>query len=221
MKRWRCVICNYVHEGDTPPDRCPICNAPASKFVEIEPAPDAAKPDEAKSNEAKSGQAKADSPPAPASAATAITKKSAKGLDLVKEQMLKHHLHPVSVHFPNGLLPVVAVLFVLALLLGSDTMAKAGFYNLVFVLLSLPVVLVAGVVEWQKKYNSALTTMFQIKIAAAIVTTVLCPVSVIWFLLQPNVIFSSKAWIFVGLNVVMLASAGVAGFIGGKLVFKD
>lgn len=211
MKRWRCTVCNYIHEGDAPPERCPICNVPASKFVEIEPAPDGT----------KSNQAKSDSPPASASFSAAAVEKPAKGLELIKSLTLKHHLHPVSVHFPNGILPVVAVLFVLAFLLGSATMAKAGFYNLVFVLLSLPVVLAAGVVEWQKKYNSALTTMFQIKIAAATVTTVLCPVSVIWFLLQPDVIFSSKALIFIVLNVVMLASAGVAGFIGGKLVFKD
>lgn len=32
MKRWVCVICNYVHEGDDPPDRCPVCNAPREKF---------------------------------------------------------------------------------------------------------------------------------------------------------------------------------------------
>jgi len=28
-------------------------------------------------------------------------------------------------------------------------------------------------------------------------------------------------WIFILVNVVMLASAGIAGHIGGKLVFKD
>lgn len=209
MKRWRCTICNYIHEGDAPPERCPICNAPASKFVEIEPAPD----------QVKLGQAKSDSPQA--SPSETVMEGSSIGLGRVEALMLKHHLHPVSVHFPNGVLPVVVVLLFLAFLTGNATMAKAGFYNLVFVLLSLPVVLVAGVVEWKKKYNSALTTMFQIKIAAATVTTVLCLVSVVWFLFQPDVIFSSKAWIFIVLNLVMLSSAGVAGFIGGKLVFKD
>jgi isopentenyl diphosphate isomerase/L-lactate dehydrogenase-like FMN-dependent dehydrogenase/rubredoxin len=32
MKRWVCVICNYVHEGDEPPDKCPVCNAGKDKF---------------------------------------------------------------------------------------------------------------------------------------------------------------------------------------------
>jgi len=34
MKKWICTICGYVHEGDTPPDACPQCGAPAEKFTE-------------------------------------------------------------------------------------------------------------------------------------------------------------------------------------------
>ncbi len=41
MKRWRCTICGYVHDGDKPPFQCPICRAPAAMFEEIEsPSPD-------------------------------------------------------------------------------------------------------------------------------------------------------------------------------------
>ena len=32
MAKWVCSVCGYVHEGDTPPEKCPVCNAPASKF---------------------------------------------------------------------------------------------------------------------------------------------------------------------------------------------
>lgn len=34
MKKFVCTICGYVHTGDTPPEKCPQCGAPASKFVE-------------------------------------------------------------------------------------------------------------------------------------------------------------------------------------------
>ena len=34
MKKYVCLICGYVHEGDQPPAECPICHAPASKFEE-------------------------------------------------------------------------------------------------------------------------------------------------------------------------------------------
>ncbi len=34
MSKYVCSICGYVHEGDSAPDACPICSAPAEKFVE-------------------------------------------------------------------------------------------------------------------------------------------------------------------------------------------
>ena len=33
-KKWICTVCGYVHEGDTPPEKCPQCKVPASKFKE-------------------------------------------------------------------------------------------------------------------------------------------------------------------------------------------
>ena len=34
MKKFVCSVCGYVHEGDAAPAECPICHAPADKFVE-------------------------------------------------------------------------------------------------------------------------------------------------------------------------------------------
>ena len=34
MKKFVCAVCGYVHEGDSAPAFCPVCKAPASKFVE-------------------------------------------------------------------------------------------------------------------------------------------------------------------------------------------
>ena len=35
MKKFRCTVCGYIHEGEEAPERCPQCKAPASKFVEV------------------------------------------------------------------------------------------------------------------------------------------------------------------------------------------
>ena len=32
MAKFVCTICGYVHEGDSAPEKCPVCGAPASKF---------------------------------------------------------------------------------------------------------------------------------------------------------------------------------------------
>jgi rubrerythrin len=31
-----CPICGYTHEGKEPPERCPVCGAPAAKFEKID-----------------------------------------------------------------------------------------------------------------------------------------------------------------------------------------
>ena len=32
MKKWVCTVCGYVYEGENPPEACPVCKVPASKF---------------------------------------------------------------------------------------------------------------------------------------------------------------------------------------------
>ena len=34
MAKFVCTVCGYVHEGDAAPEFCPICKAPAEKFIE-------------------------------------------------------------------------------------------------------------------------------------------------------------------------------------------
>ena len=33
MAKYVCMVCGYVHEGTSAPEFCPVCKAPASKFV--------------------------------------------------------------------------------------------------------------------------------------------------------------------------------------------
>ena len=35
MKKFVCKVCGYVHEGDSAPEKCPVCGAPAEKFEEM------------------------------------------------------------------------------------------------------------------------------------------------------------------------------------------
>jgi rubrerythrin len=36
MAKYVCPVCGYVHEGDAPPEKCPQCNVPGSKFIKKE-----------------------------------------------------------------------------------------------------------------------------------------------------------------------------------------
>ena len=32
MRKWKCSVCDYVHEGDNPPGECPHCESIAEVF---------------------------------------------------------------------------------------------------------------------------------------------------------------------------------------------
>lgn len=34
--KWGCPLCGYIHYGDEPPEKCPLCGAPGSTFVKKE-----------------------------------------------------------------------------------------------------------------------------------------------------------------------------------------
>ena len=33
MSKWVCQVCGYVHEGDQPPEECPVCHVGSDKFT--------------------------------------------------------------------------------------------------------------------------------------------------------------------------------------------
>jgi len=37
-RRWKCTVCGYIHEGNEPPEFCPVCGADRSLFVAVDEA---------------------------------------------------------------------------------------------------------------------------------------------------------------------------------------
>lgn len=33
--KWRCTVCGYIHEGEEPPEKCPVCGQGKEKFEKI------------------------------------------------------------------------------------------------------------------------------------------------------------------------------------------
>ena len=31
--KWLCPLCGYVHTGEEPPEKCPLCGAPKDVFI--------------------------------------------------------------------------------------------------------------------------------------------------------------------------------------------
>jgi len=217
MKQWQCSICKYIHKGENPPEKCPVCNADASKFVEInqDPMPETTPKKESPAIKPRPDESKKKVVLKPPSAIKET------GFKKIESLLIKHHAHPVSVHTPNGILPAAVILWLLAWIFDYDLLSRVAFINLIFVTIALPFVIFTGIIEWKKKYNGALTLIFKLKILAVTVTSVSCVISLVWFLINPDILSSPKALIFIFINIIMLIAAGIAGHIGGKLVFKD
>ena len=203
MKKWECSVCGYIHEGDEPPEVCPICGAGKEYFIEI-----VEKQEATLTEVTTEGAATAAS-----SAAGSI---EASGLTAL---ILKHHLHPIAVHSPNGILPMAILFLFLATAFGLAGFEKAAFFSLVFVLLTLPVVIITGVMEWRNRYKGVMTRIFGIKIGASIVVSATLLAMVIWRLVDPGVAASGNRWVYLLVGVVMVGAVGLAGHMGGKLVF--
>jgi len=209
VKKWECTVCGYIHTGNEPPEKCPVCGADRSKFIEIV----SEEPVETEIDQPEPEDKKMDSKPEP----PIFHPK----LNFIFDLMVKHHVHPVSVHIPNGVLPASVIFIVLAALFNFSGLSQAAFYNLIFVVLTLPLVLFSGYIEWQKKYNGSLTKLFLTKMICGGIVSLTAIILVVWLYIDPQVVNSSYKWAFLFINFVMLAAAGVAGFLGGKLVFKD
>lgn len=202
MKKWKCSVCNYIHEGDEPPTECPVCGADKDKFIEV-------KESSIQTENKMEVEASVDHPPTILEKITAL--------------ILANHLHPISVHGPNGIIPMAVFFLVLAVLVQLPGFGSAAYLSMIFVLLSMPPVLLTGYLTWQKKYNGARTSVFKMKIAASCVATVTLFGLIIWKTVQPDVLSSASLnrFIFLFWSVVMLAAIGIAGHLGGQLVFAN
>ena len=134
---------------------------------------------------------------------------------------MKHHLHPITVHFPNGIIPVVVVFLGLSVYFNILPLETAAYYNLIFVLVTLPLVLLTGFIEWQKRYKGIKSAIFIMKITCSLIVLVLLSVLVFWRLIDPQVAAagSPSRFIYLGISVGLLGVAGIAGLLGGKLLF--
>jgi len=223
MKKWECSVCGYIHTGDEPPEICPVCGADKSKFVEV--TEKITQPEVMTKESAESQKPDEKEPDVEV---TVVDSSSGKFdyfrlYNFVTKIILEHHLHPISVHIPNGVIPLSVFFAFIAVIFGLHNFELASFYNMIFVLLAMPMVLFSGYTEWQKHYNGARTSVFLTKMFCGIIVLTASLILVIWWMWNPAIASSSSParWIFFMIHLIMLSAAGIAGYLGGKLVFKD
>ncbi len=225
MKRWRCLVCGYIHTGDEPPERCPVCGAPKSAFEPAEGEHDAN--DKMPGPAAPTGKSAASRKPLPqpqdSAQAAVSSNRNIRHLAAQAKIITKLHGHPIAVHIPNGLLPVTTFFTLLAVLSGTETLAVAAKYNCFFAAAFMPLVLITGIIDWFNRFDGYLTPLFRKKIVCGLIVTILTLVLAIWWVTEPQIYLDEKPGraLFLIINGLDLAAASMAGFYGGKLLFND
>ena len=207
MKKWECTVCGYIHEGDEPPDVCPICGAGKEYFVELV------------EEQADAGQEAAETPSG--STASLTPPRDSEEPSGIAALVMKFHLHPIMAHTPNGILPMALIFLFLGSAFGLAGFEVAAFFSFVFVLLAMPVVILTGYLEWQNRYKGIKTKIFGLKIGASVVVLTALTAMVVWRIADPGVAASANRWIYFLVGLVMVGAVGIAGHIGGKLVFDS
>lgn len=227
--RWKCGVCGYIHSGTAPPSECPVCGADQVRFS---PAPE--------EGPVRIDSIDSNTDALPDAAADAITKDSGRKaehpvlaklralryppwLDTATTEMTRRHVHPISVHLPNGVLPVSFFFMALAALFGSETLSKAAYYNLLVVLFAMPLVLFSGFNDWQRRYGGRISQIILTKIICGTVVFIGLLLLVLLWSLRPELLIADVGgrWLFALISVVTLAAAVTAGLMGGKLVFPN
>ncbi len=82
------------------------------------------------------------------------------------------HSHPASVHFPIALCVVASVLHFISLVMDCPTCATVAYWNMVLGLLSSPLPIFSGFVDWIYQFGGRPTRLFLAKIVMSAVFVV-------------------------------------------------
>ena len=124
-----------------------------------------------------------------------------------------HPLHPAMTHIPMGMVIGCFFFSLTALVTRNDAFLKSAFHCSIVALLFIIPTVVAGVLDWQQFFGGVYSLFIIVKIALAVVLTILLAVSV-----RENRKGGSAGKMF-AIYALCLACAGGLGFSGGELIY--
>ena len=185
VDRWRCVVCNHVHEGGSPPDVCPVCGKLKDAFVPETESP----------------------------------KHHHHGVSGLIEKL---HAHPVSAHFPNGAMPLALLAWLGYLALGVACLERMSFYLMLIAAAVIPVTFFTGWSDAGHRFGTTSTGVFPEKKRLSWVLLVVGAVLVGWRLALGFTHVPAGTVEIAGYTGLLLVASGLVarlGMLGGKLVF--
>ena len=129
--------------------------------------------------------------------------------------------HAVMAHFPNALLPTLALFLALYLLFGLKTLDHGIYLLLVLVPLSTLATLATGIFSWKRNYDAVRSQIFHRKLILGVCLVMICCEMLLLRYDNPELLSSLgfSTWFFLALAGAALFCVTMLGHYGGMLVF--
>ena len=140
---------------------------------------------------------------------------------LLQEMVDSFMPHAVMAHFPNALLPTLALFLTLYLLFGLKTLDHGIYLLLVIVPLSVLATLATGIYSWKRHYDAVRSKIFHRKLILGVCLVMICFQMLLLRYDNPELLSSMglSTWFFLGLVGAALFCVTMLGHYGGMLVF--
>ncbi len=129
--------------------------------------------------------------------------------------------HAVMAHFPNALLPTLALFLVFYLVVGIETLDHGIYLLLGLIPLSALATLTTGILSWRQHYAGAKSRIFHRKLIYGGCLVLVC-FEMFWLRYNnPDLLKTGGelTWFFLILGVAALFCVTMLGHYGGMLVF--
>jgi predicted heme/steroid binding protein/uncharacterized membrane protein len=136
----------------------------------------------------------------------------------------KFHPHPISIHFPIGLLTFGALMQLLFLVAKNSSFAYASFYAILCGTISVFPAVVSGILSWWINYGMIFTRIFKNKLIGSLCVLCMGTLAVTMkFFILPDIFLRSEflSYLYNGLLFMNVPVIFFVAYNGGKITWPS
>jgi predicted heme/steroid binding protein/uncharacterized membrane protein len=134
---------------------------------------------------------------------------------LQKFPMVRHHPHPMVVHFPIALLMASSLFVLLYLIFKNPSFENTSFYLLIMGAIASPFAMATGLFTWWVNYRLKVTLFVKRKIQFSILLLIFEVILALWGSSQAQI---SNPIYFI-MMVILTPIVSILGYYGGQMTF--
>ena len=133
----------------------------------------------------------------------------------------KYHIHPIAAHFPSAFFPFSALFLILLIIKGDSAFEVGVKYTQWAAVLTNPIAIASGFIDWKVKYKAAMVPIFKKKIIYSLIAQMLAVICVVWHCLMPGVLAPDNFFIYIYLVITIISTVFtfLVGRWGARLVY--